>query len=181
MFGAHIRRLPAGGLMGILIHVTTLLVMIHVVCMITAVSDCGRRRVLPRRAHLRQCPGFGMAAGLAGRDLRLVHSSLSALIWFAIEMYMPSLWRKRNVWPARLHCALPLAAACAAVVPDRLGSWQRTGWPTATIHFAISSPSPRSIRNVELFLRTRCRASLSPPIRFNCSPITAVGTGGISG
>ncbi|HEY3662637.1 MAG TPA: rhomboid family intramembrane serine protease [Chthoniobacterales bacterium] len=139
------------------IHVTTLLVMVHVVCMILsclliAIGVGGFLNVL----------AFDSAQVLsAGRVWQIVtyafvHSP-SALIWFAIEMYMLFAFGREveRFIGRRAFIALYLLLLC---VPPLLltgwGLWQRTGLAgSATIHFAIFIAFAAIYPNVELFLR----------------------------
>ncbi len=139
------------------IHVTTLLVIIHVACMIVG---C-----------LLLAAGAGTFLGwlsfdsaqvlLAGRVWQIatyafVHPP-SGLIWFAIEMYMLFAFGREveRFIGRRSFIALYLLLLLAPTLLLTLGGfWQRTGLAgSATIHFAIFIAFAAIYPNVELFLR----------------------------
>jgi len=139
------------------IHVTTLLVITHVICMIIsclliAVGAGSFLGVLT----------FDSAQVLyAGRlwqiaTYALVHSP-SALIWFAIEMYMLFAFGREVERFIGRRSFIALYLLLLLVPPLLLtfwGLWQRTGLAgSATIHFAIFIAFAAIYPNVELFLR----------------------------
>jgi hypothetical protein len=139
------------------IHVTTLLVITHVICMIIsclliAVGAGSFLGVLT----------FDSAQVLyAGRlwqiaTYALVHSP-SALIWFAIEMYMLFTFGREVERFIGRRAFIALYLLLLLVPPLLLtawGLWQRTGLAgSATIHFAIFIAFAAIYPNVELFLR----------------------------
>jgi hypothetical protein len=138
------------------VHITTLLVMIHVVCMII-----GCLLIAVGAGSFLGVLTFDSAQVLHGRlwqvaTYALVHSP-SALIWFAIEMYMLFAFGReverfigRRAFIA-LYLLLLLAPPLFLTV---WGLWQRTGLAgSATIHFAIFIAFATIYPNVELFLR----------------------------
>lgn len=139
------------------IHVTTLLVIVHVFCMVISalLMAMGAGGILTALA-------FDSAQVLsAGRIWQLVtyafvHSP-SGLIWFAIEMYMLFAFG-REVERFIGRRAFILLYVLLLCVPPLLltgwGLWQRTGLAgSATIHFAIFIAFAAIYPNVELFLR----------------------------
>ncbi|MEO5719803.1 MAG: rhomboid family intramembrane serine protease [Chthoniobacterales bacterium] len=139
------------------IHVTTLLVMVHVACMIV----CSLLMAVGAGTFLNLL-AFDSAQVFAGGRLwqlvtyAFVHSP-SGLIWFAIEMYMLFAFGREveRFIGRRAFIALYLLLLC---VPPILltvwGFWYRTGLAgSATIHFAIFIAFAAIYPNVELFLR----------------------------
>jgi hypothetical protein len=139
------------------IHVTTLLVIVHVVCMII-----GCLLIAVGAGSFLGVLAFDSAQVLsAGRiwqvaTYALVHSP-SGLIWFAIEMYMLFAFGReverfigRRAFIA-LYLLLLLAPPLFLCI---WGFWQRTALAgSATIHFAIFIAFAAIYPNVELFLR----------------------------
>jgi membrane associated rhomboid family serine protease len=139
------------------IHVTTLLVVVHVVCMII-----GCLLIAVGAGSFLGVLAFDSAQVLsAGRlwqvaTYALVHSP-SGLIWFAIEMYMLFAFGReverfigRRAFIA-LYLLLLLAPPLFLCI---WGLWQRTALAgSATIHFAIFIAFAAIYPNVELFLR----------------------------
>ena len=139
------------------IHVTTLLVIVHVVCMII-----GCLLIAVGAGSFLGVLAFDSAQVLsAGRiwqvaTYALVHSP-SGLIWFAIEMYMLFAFGReverfigRRAFIA-LYLLLLLAPPLFLCI---WGLWQRTALAgSATIHFAIFIAFAAIYPNVELFLR----------------------------
>ena len=139
------------------IHVTTLLVIVHVVCMII-----GCLLIAVGAGSFLGVLAFDSAQVLsAGRlwqvaTYALVHSP-SGLIWFAIEMYMLfAFGREVERFIGRrafivLYLLLLLAPPLFLCI---WGLWQRTALAgSATIHFAIFIAFAAIYPNVELFLR----------------------------
>jgi hypothetical protein len=139
------------------IHVTTLLVMTHVTCMII-----GCLLIAVGAGSFLGLLTFDSAQVLYGGRIwqiatyALVHSP-STLIWFAIEMYMLFAFGREveRFIGRRAFIALYLLLL---LVPSLLltvwGLWQRTGLAgSATIHFAIFIAFAAIYPNVELFLR----------------------------
>ena len=143
------------------IHVTTLLVMVHVACMILSCFLIAF--------------GGGALLGLLAFDSAQVISNLhfwqiatyafvhspSGLIWFAIEMYMLFVFGREveRFLGRRAFIALYLLLL---LVPTMLltvwGLWHRTGLAgSATIHFAIFVAFAAIYPNVELFLRVMAK------------------------
>ena len=143
------------------IHVTTLLVMVHVACMILS-------------CFLIAFVG-GALLGLFAFDSAQVISNLhfwqiatyafvhspSGVIWFAIEMYMLFVFGREveRFLGRRAFIALYLLLL---LVPTMLltiwGLWHRTGLDgSATIHFAIFVAFAAIYPNVELFLRVMAK------------------------
>ena len=139
------------------IHVTTLLVMVHVACMILGCFLLAF--------------GGGSFLGVLAFDSAQVISNLhfwqiatyafvhspSGIIWFAIEMYMLFAFGREveRFIGRRAFVALYLLLL---LVPTMLltiwGLWQRTGLAgSATIHFGIFIAFAAIYPNVELFLR----------------------------
>jgi hypothetical protein len=139
------------------IHVTTLLVMIHVICMII-----GCLLIAVGAGSFLGVLAFDSAQVLsAGRlwqiaTYALVHSP-SGLIWFAIEMYMLFAFGREVERFIGRRAFIALYALLLLVPPLFLsiwGLWQRTGLAgSATIHFAIFIAFAAIYPNVELFLR----------------------------
>ncbi|MEO8045367.1 MAG: rhomboid family intramembrane serine protease [Spartobacteria bacterium] len=139
------------------IHVTTLLVIVHVICMIISslLMALGAAAILNALA-------FDSAQVLsAGRIWQVatyafVHSP-SGLIWFAIEMYMLFAFGREVERFIGRRAFIFLYLLLLAVPPILLtgwGLWQRTGLAgSATIHFAIFIAFAAIYPNVELFLR----------------------------
>ncbi len=139
------------------IHVTTLLVIIHVVCMIISslLIAIGAGAILSVLA-------FDSAQVLStGRVWQIVtyafvHSP-SGLIWFAIEMYMLFAFGREveRFIGRRAFIFLYLLLLCLPPILLTIwGLWQRTGLAgSATIHFAIFIAFAAIYPNVELFLR----------------------------
>ena len=139
------------------IHVTTLLVMVHVICMIIsclliAVGAGGFLNLFTYNSA---------EVIFSGRIWQIltyafVHSP-SGLIWFAIEMYM--LFTLGAKWNASSAGARSFSSTLLLLcVPPLLltiwGFWQATGLAgSATIHFAIFIAFAAIYPNVELFLR----------------------------
>ena len=139
------------------IHVPTLLVMVHVVCMIISclLIAIGAGTILNVFA-------FDSAQVLSGGRLwqvatyAFVHSP-SGLIWFAIEMYMLFAFG-REVERFIGRRAFVVLYLLLLIIPSLFltiwGFWQRTGLAgSATIHFAIFIAFAAIYPNVELFLR----------------------------
>jgi len=139
------------------IHVTTLLVMIHVIsmiigCLLIAVGAGSFLGLLT----------FDSAQVLYGGRVwqiatyALVHSP-SALIWFAIEMYMLFAFGREVERFIGRRAFIALYLLLLLVPPLLLtvwGLWQRSGLAgSATIHFAIFIAFAAIYPNVELFLR----------------------------
>ena len=139
------------------IHVTTLLVVIHVVCMIV-----GCLLIAVGAGSFLGVLAFDSAQVLHGGRLwqiatySLVHSP-SALIWFAIEMYMLFTFGREVERFVGRRAFIALYLLLLLVPPLFLtiwGLWQRTGLAgSATIHFAIFIAFAAIYPNVELFLR----------------------------
>ena len=139
------------------IHVTTLLVMIHVVCMII-----GCLLIAVGAGSFLGVLTFDSAQVLQGGRVwqiatyALVHSP-SALIWFAIEMYMLFAFGREVERFIGRRAFIALYLLLLLVPPLFLtvwGLWQRTGLAgSATIHFAIFIAFAAIYPNVELFLR----------------------------
>jgi hypothetical protein len=139
------------------IHVTTLLVMIHVICMII-----GCLLIAVGAGSFLGVLAFDSAQVLsAGRlwqiaTYALVHSP-SGLIWFAIEMYMLFAFGREVERFIGRRAFIALYVLLLLVPPLFLsiwGLWQRTGLAgSATIHFAIFIAFAAIYPNVELFLR----------------------------
>jgi hypothetical protein len=139
------------------IHVTTLLVMVHVVCMIISCLLIA----VGAGAFLNLFTFNSAEVIFAGRIWQIltyafVHSP-SGLIWFAIEMYMLFTFG-REVERFIGRRAFILLYALLLCVPPLLltiwGFWQATGLAgSATIHFAIFIAFAAIYPNVELFLR----------------------------
>ena len=139
------------------IHVTTLLVMIHVVCMII-----GCLLIAVGAGSFLGVLTFDSAQVLHGGRLwqvatyAVVHSP-SALIWFAIEMYMLFAFGREveRFIGRRAFIALYLLLLFAPPLFLTVwGLWQRAGLAgSATIHFAIFIAFATIYPNVELFLR----------------------------
>ncbi len=139
------------------IHVSTLLVIVHVACMIVAcfLLALGGGAVLGLLA-------FDSAQVLhAGRFWQIatyafVHPP-SGLLWFAIEMYMLFIFGREVERFMGRRAFVALYALLLFVPPVLLtlwGLWQRTGLAgSATIHFAIFIAFAAIYPNVELFLR----------------------------
>jgi hypothetical protein len=139
------------------IHVTTLLVLIHVVCMII-----GCLLIAVGAGTFLGVLTFDSAQVLsAGRlwqiaTYALVHSP-SGLIWFAIEMYMLFAFGREVERFIGRRAFIALYLLLLLVPPLLLtvwGLWQRSGLAgSATIHFAIFIAFAAIYPNVELFLR----------------------------
>jgi hypothetical protein len=139
------------------IHVTTLLVITHVICMII-----GCLLIAVGAGSLLGAVAFDSAQVLyAGRlwqiaTYALVHSP-SALIWFAIEMYMLFAFGREVERFIGRRAFIGLYLLLLLVPPLLLtvwGLWQRTGLAgSATIHFAIFIAFAAICPNLELFLR----------------------------
>jgi hypothetical protein len=139
------------------IHVTTLLVIIHVICMII-----GCLLIAVGAGSFLGVLAFDSAQVLsAGRlwqiaTYALVHSP-SGLIWFAIEMYMLFAFGREVERFIGRRAFIALYVLLLLVPPLFLsiwGLWQRTGLAgSATIHFAIFIAFAAIYPNVELFLR----------------------------
>jgi hypothetical protein len=139
------------------IHVTTLLVIVHVACMILGcfLLAFGAGSFLDVLA-------FDSAQVLPGGRLwqiatyAFVHSP-SALIWFAIEMYMLFAFGREVERFIGRRAFIALYVLLLFVPPMLLsiwGLWQRTGLAgSATIHFAVFIAFAAIYPNVELFLR----------------------------
>ncbi|HSU86015.1 MAG TPA: rhomboid family intramembrane serine protease [Chthoniobacterales bacterium] len=139
------------------IHVTTLLVIVHVVCMII-----GCLLIAVGAGSFLGVLAFDSAQVLSAGHIwqvatyALVHSP-SGLIWFAIEMYMLFAFGReverfigRRAFIA-LYLLLLLAPPLFLCI---WGLWQRTALAgSATIHFAIFIAFAAIYPNVELFLR----------------------------
>ncbi|MGI8889356.1 MAG: DUF6576 domain-containing protein [Chthoniobacterales bacterium] len=139
------------------IHVTTLLVLIHVAsmiicCLLLAAGAGGflgmfsfdSAQVL-YAGHLWQVATYA-----------LVHSP-SGLIWFAIEMYMLFTFGReveRFIGRRAFIALYLLLLLVPSLILTGWGFWQRTGLAgSATIHFAIFIAFAAIYPNVELFLR----------------------------
>lgn len=139
------------------IHVTTLLVMVHVVCMII-----GCLLIAIGAGSFLGVLAFDSAQVLSANRLwqiatyALVHSP-SGLIWFAIEMYMLFAFGREVERFIGRRAFIALYLLLLLVPPLFLclwGLWQRTGLAgSATIHFAIFIAFAAIYPNVELFLR----------------------------
>ena len=139
------------------IHVTTLLVITHVICMII-----GCLLIAVGAGSFLGLLTFDSAQVLYGGRLwqiatyALVHSP-SALIWFAIEMYMLFAFGREVERFIGRRAFIALYLLLLLVPPLLLtvwGLWQRTGLAgSATIHFAIFIAFAAIYPNVELFLR----------------------------
>ena len=139
------------------IHVTTLLVITHVICMII-----GCLLIAVGAGSFLGVLTFDSAQVLYGGRLwqiatyALVHSP-SALIWFAIEMYMLFAFGREVERFIGRRAFIGLYLLLLLVPPLLLtvwGLWQRTGLAgSATIHFAIFIAFAAIYPNVELFLR----------------------------
>ena len=139
------------------IHVTTLLVITHVICMII-----GCLLIAVGAGSFLGVLTFDSAQVLYGGRLwqiatyALVHSP-SALIWFAIEMYMLFAFGREVERFIGRRAFIALYLLLLLVPPLLLtvwGLWQRTGLAgSATIHFAIFIAFAAIYPNVELFLR----------------------------
>jgi Rhomboid family len=139
------------------IHVTTLLVMVHVVCMII-----GCLLIAIGAGSFLGVLAFDSAQVLSANRLwqiatyALVHSP-SGLIWFAIEMYMLFAFGREVERFIGRRAFIALYLLLLFVPPLFLclwGLWQRTGLAgSATIHFAIFIAFAAIYPNVELFLR----------------------------
>jgi hypothetical protein len=139
------------------IHVTMLLVMVHIACMIVScfLLAFGGGWVLGLLAFdSTQVISSGHFWEIA--TYAFVHSP-SSIIWFAIEMYMLFAFGREveRFIGRRAFIALYLLLL---LVPTMLlsiwGLWQRTGLAgSATIHFAIFVAFAAIYPNVELFLR----------------------------
>ena len=139
------------------IHVTTLLVITHVICMII-----GCLLIAVGAGSFLGLLTFDSAQVLYGGRLwqiatyALVHSP-SALIWFAIEMYMLFAFGREVERFIGRRAFVGLYLLLLLVPPLLLtvwGLWQRTGLAgSATIHFAIFIAFAAIYPNVELFLR----------------------------
>ena len=139
------------------IHVTTLLVITHVICMII-----GCLLIAVGAGSFLGVLTFDSAQVLYGGRLwqiatyALVHSP-SALIWFAIEMYMLFTFGREVERFIGRRAFIGLYLLLLLVPPLLLtvwGLWQRTGLAgSATIHFAIFIAFAAIYPNVELFLR----------------------------
>jgi membrane associated rhomboid family serine protease len=139
------------------IHVPTLLVMVHLACMIVGcfLFAFGGGSLLGVLA-------FDSAQVLSGGRLwqiatyAFVHSP-SALIWFAIEMYMLFAFGREVERFIGRRAFIALYLLLLLVPPILLsfwGIWQRTGLAgSATIHFGIFIAFAAIYPNVELFLR----------------------------
>ncbi|MEO5753480.1 MAG: rhomboid family intramembrane serine protease [Chthoniobacterales bacterium] len=139
------------------IHVPTLLVIVHVTCMILGcfLLAFGGGSVLSALA-------FDSAQVLQGGRIwqvatyAFVHPP-SGLIWFAIEMYMLFTFG-REVERFIGRTAFIVLYALLLFIPPLLlclwGMWQRTGLVgSSTIHFALFIAFAAIYPNVELFLR----------------------------
>ena len=139
------------------IHVTTLLVITHVICMII-----GCLLIAVGAGSFLGVLTFDSAQVLYGGRLwqiatyALVHSP-STLIWFAIEMYMLFAFGREVERFIGRRAFIALYLLLLLVPPLLLtvwGLWQRTGLAgSATIHFAIFIAFAAIYPNVELFLR----------------------------
>ncbi|MEO8439775.1 MAG: rhomboid family intramembrane serine protease [Spartobacteria bacterium] len=139
------------------IHVTTLLVIVHVTCMILAcfLLAFGAGSVLAALT-------FDSAQVLHGGRLwqlatyAFVHPP-SGLIWFAIEMYMLFAFGReveRFIGRSAFIALYALLLFAPPLLLSIWGLWQRTGLGgSATIHFAIFVAFAAIYPNVELFLR----------------------------
>ncbi|MBA3608122.1 MAG: rhomboid family intramembrane serine protease [Verrucomicrobiota bacterium] len=139
------------------IHVTTLLVMVHVVCMII----CSLLIAFGAGAFLNLLVFDSAQVLSAGRlwqvvTYAFVHSP-SGLIWFAIEMYMLFAFGREVERFIGRRAFITLYLLLLSVPPILLtiwGLWHRTGLAgSATIHFAIFIAFAAIYPNVELFLR----------------------------
>ncbi len=139
------------------IHVTTLLVMVHVVCMII----CSLLIAFGAGAFLNLLVFDSAQVLSAGRlwqvvTYAFVHSP-SGLIWFAIEMYMLFAFGREVERFIGRRAFITLYLLLLSVPPILLtiwGLWHRTGLTgSATIHFAIFIAFAAIYPNVELFLR----------------------------
>ena len=139
------------------IHVTTLLVITHVICMII-----GCLLIAVGAGSFLGVLTFDSAQVLYGGRLwqiatyALVHSP-STLIWFAIEMYMLFTFGREVERFIGRRAFIALYVLLLLVPPLLLtvwGLWQRTGLAgSATIHFAVFIAFAAIYPNVELFLR----------------------------
>ena len=139
------------------IHVTTLLVITHVICMVI-----GCLLIAVGAGSFLGVLTFDSAQVLYGGRLwqiatyALVHSP-SALIWFAIEMYMLFTFGREVERFIGRRAFIGLYLLLLLIPPLLLtvwGLWQRTGLAgSATIHFAIFIAFAAIYPNVELFLR----------------------------
>ena len=139
------------------IHVTTLLVIIHVVCMVISclLIAFGAGAFLDVLT-------FDSAQVLSGGRLwqvvtyAFVHSP-SGLIWFAIEMYMLFAFGReveRFIGRRAFITLYLLLLSVPTILLTIWGLWHRTGLAgSATIHFAIFIAFATIYPNVELFLR----------------------------
>jgi len=139
------------------IHVTMLLVMVHVACMILScfLLAFGGGSILSLLAFdSRQVISSGHFWQIA--TYAFVHSP-SSIIWFAIEMYMLFAFGREveRFIGRRAFIALYLLLLLAPTMLLSIGGlWQRTGLAgSATIHFAIFVAFAAIYPNVELFLR----------------------------
>ena len=137
------------------IHVTTLLVIVHVVCMIL-----GCFLLALGAGSFLSLLTFDSAHVLSGwlwqlATYALVHPP-SALLWFAIEMYMLFAFGREveRFIGRRAFIALYLLLLFApTMLLSTWGLWQRTGLAgSATIHFGIFIAFAAIYPNVELFL-----------------------------
>jgi membrane associated rhomboid family serine protease len=139
------------------IHVTTLLVIIHVLSMIV-----GCLLIAVGAGSILTVLAFDSAQILsAGRlweiaTYALVHSP-SGLIWFAVEMYMLFAFGReveRFIGRRAFIGLYLLLLLVPSLFLTLAGFWQRTGLAgSATIHFAIFIAFAAIYPNVELFLR----------------------------
>ncbi len=138
------------------IHVPTLLVIVHVVCMVIS-----SLLIAFGAGALLNVLAFDSAQVLSGRVWQIftyafVHSP-SGLIWFAIEMYMLFAFGREveRFIGRRAFITLYLALLCVPpLVLTVAGLWYRAGMAgSTTIHFAIFIAFAAIYPNVELFLR----------------------------
>ncbi|MEO7167924.1 MAG: rhomboid family intramembrane serine protease [Chthoniobacterales bacterium] len=139
------------------IHVPTLLVIVHVVCMILGcfLLAFGAGSTLDLfTLDSAQVLGGGRVWQLA--TYAFVHPP-SGLIWFAIEMYMLFAFGReveRFIGRRAFITLYLLLLLVPSIILSIWGLWQRVGLGgSATIHFAIFIAFAAIYPNVELFLR----------------------------
>ena len=154
---------PVGWMGRYPIHVTTLLVMIHVACLIVCclLIAVGAGSVLDLfsfdSAEVVQGGRFWQVA-----TYPLVHSP-SGLIWFAIEMYMLFAFGQeveRFIGRRAFIVLYLLLVFVPSLFLTIWGLWQRTGLAgSTTIHFAIFIAFAAIYPNVELLLRITAKST----------------------
>ena len=143
------------------LHVTTLLVMAHVACMIV-----GCLLVAFRLDPVLGLLTFDSAQVLYGGRLwqiatyAFVHSP-SSLIWFAVEMYMLFVFGReveRFIGRRAFILLYLLLLFAPPILLSIWGVWQRTSLAgSTTIHFGIFIAFAAIYPNVELFLRVMAK------------------------